>query len=86
VNVSNRYFKLDQEVFRLADELNLGTALIQDMGDGIQSYDSIWMLLTRDRGFLQLPAIAKRAVQRAPVPSNLPVWTDDYSNLLQVLR
>jgi hypothetical protein len=86
VNVSNRYFKLDQEVFRLADELNLGTALIQDVGDGVQSYDSIWMLLARDRGLLQVPAIAERAVQRPPAPSNLPVWTDDYSNLLQVLR
>jgi len=47
---------------------NLDTALIQDAGDGVQSYDSIWMLLTRDRGFLHLPAIADRSVQRPPIP------------------
>jgi len=86
VNVSNRYFDLDLEVYRLADEFNLGTALIEDKGDGIQSYDSVWMLLTRDRGFLEQPAIANRTKQRPPIPARLRVWTDDFSNLLQILR
>jgi MFS family permease len=86
VNVSNRYFDLHLELYRLADELNLGTALIEDRGDAIQSYDSVWMLLTRQREFLELPAIAARSVQRPPIPASLPVWTDDFSNLLQILR
>jgi hypothetical protein len=86
VNVSNRYFDLDLEVYRLADEFNLGAALIEDKGDGIQSYDSVWMLLTRDLDFLQLPAIAARTAQRPPIPARLRVWTDDFSNLLQILR
>jgi hypothetical protein len=86
VNVSNRYFDLDKEVYRLADELNLGAALIEDKGDGIQSYDSVWMLLTRDRGFLELPAIASRTAQRPAIPARLRVWTDDFSNLMQILR
>jgi len=86
VNVSNRYFNLDLEVYRLADELNLGTALIEDRGDAIQSYDSVWMLLTRERDFLELPAIADRSAQRPPIPTSLPIWTDDFSNLLQILK
>ena len=86
INVSNRYFNLDLEVYRLADKFNLGTALIEDVGDGVQSYDSVWMLLTRDRDFLKRPAIADRSAQRPPIPGSLPVWTDDFSNLLQVLR
>ncbi len=37
INVSNRYFDLAPEVYRLADELNLGAALIEDAGDGVQT-------------------------------------------------
>ncbi len=86
INVSNRYFNLAPEVYRLADELNVGAALIEDVGDGVQSYDSTWMLLTRDQDFLKQPIIASRSAQRPPLPAGLPVWTDDFSNLLQVLR
>jgi hypothetical protein len=85
INVSNRYFNLDQEIYRLADEFDLGTVLIEDVGDSVQSFDSAWMLLTRNRDFLKLPAIASRSTPRLPV-SNVPVWTDDYSNLLQILK
>jgi len=70
----------------LADEFNLGTALIEDKGNGVQSYDSIWMLLTRDRDFLKRPAIADRSAQRPLIPTSLPTWTDDFSNLLQILK
>ena len=86
INISNRYFDLDREIYRLADEFNLGTALIEHRGDGVQSYDSVWMLLTRERDFLELPPIAARSAQRPSIPTSLPIWTDDYSNLLQVLK
>lgn len=86
INVSNRYFDLGLEIYRLADEFDLGTAFIEDRGDGIQSYDSVWMLLTREQGFLELPAIADRSEQRPPIPANLPIWTDDFSNLLRLLK
>jgi hypothetical protein len=86
INTSNRYFDLNLEVYRQAEALGLGTALIEDRGDGIRSYDSSWMLLTRGQGFLQLPAIAGRSVAVPAIPARLPVWTDDFSNLLQILR
>jgi hypothetical protein len=86
IHVSNRYFNLDLVVYRLADEFNLSTALIEDRGDGIQSYDSVWMLLTRERDFLELSAISARSVQRPPISTSLPIWTDDFSNLLQILK
>jgi hypothetical protein len=86
INVSNRYFDLDLEVYRLADALGLSAALIEDKGDGIQSYDSVWMLLARAPDPLVLPAIASRTAQRPPIPASLPAWTDDFSNLLQILK
>ena len=85
INVSNRYFNLDQEIYRLADEFDLDAVLIEDVGDSVQSFDSAWMLLTRNRDFLNRPAIASRGSPRPPLTS-VPVWTDDYSNLLQILK
>jgi len=86
VHVSNRYFDLYLEAYRLADAFDLAAARIEDRGDGVQSYDSIWMLLTRDRAFVELPAVAGRRAERPAIPASLPVWTDDFSNLLQILR
>ncbi len=86
VNASNRYFNLHHQVFRLADALGLAAALIEDRGDGIQSYDSVWVLLARDAAVLQQPAIAARTAPRPAIPAGLKAWSDDFSNLLQVLK
>jgi hypothetical protein len=86
INVSNRYFNLGYEVYKLADEFNLGVAMIEDKGDGLQSYDSVWMLLTRDQAFLNQPAIATRSAPRPFIPPSLPLWTDDFSNLIQIIK
>jgi MFS family permease len=86
INVSNRYFNLPLEVYRLADAFDLGAALIENSGDAIQSYDSVWMLLTRDRNYLNLPAITTVSQPRPAIPAGLRVWTDDYSNLVQILK
>jgi hypothetical protein len=60
--------------------------MIVDQGDGLRSYDSIWMLLARNRSLLDQSAIANRATAATAVPAGLRLRTDDYSNLLQVLR
>ncbi len=86
VHVSNRNFNLNQEVYRLADAFQLNAAEIDDAGDGLQSYDSVWMLVTRGPAILADPAIASRTSPRPPLAPNLTAWTDDYSNLLAVLK
>lgn len=86
INVSNRYFNLPLEVYRLTDAFGLGAALIENSGDGIQSYDSVWMLLTNNRDFLNLPAITAVSQPRPAIPGGLRAWTDDYSNLVQILK
>lgn len=86
INVSNNYFDLPQAVFKLAEEFNLSAALIEDRGDGLQSYDSIWVLLAREREALELPAIAVRRSQPPDVPENIRLWTDDFSNLFQIVK
>ncbi len=86
VHVSNRNFDLALEVYRLADAFDLSAVKIEDAGDGLQSYDSVWMLLTKNQTFLSNPNIVSRASPRPAIPASLPVWTDNYSNLLAVLK
>jgi hypothetical protein len=86
VHISNRNFDLAPEVYRLADAFGLGAAQIEDSGDGLQSYDSVWMLLTKDQTFLSNPNIVARTSPRPEISSSLPVWSDNYSNLLAVLK
>ena len=86
VNVSNRYFDLSLQVYRLAEAFGLQAMKIEDRGDALQSYDSIWMLLARDRRLLDAPALASREAAAPAIPAGLRLWTDDYSNLLQILR
>jgi len=86
INASNRYFNLGLQVYRQAESLGLQTVLVEDQGDGIQTYDSIWLLLARKADTLQIPGITARQALRPAIPANLRLWTDDFSNLLQVLR
>jgi hypothetical protein len=85
VNVSNKLFDLPQAIFPIADDLGLNAALIAGKGDGIQSYDSVWMLMTTDPVFLNLPFVASRAQER-PDYADTRIWTDDFSNLFQILK
>ena len=42
--------------------------------------------LSREPDFLQLPAIASRSTPRPASQAAARLWTDDYSNLLQIIR
>lgn len=86
INVSNRLFDLPVAIFKLAEAFDLNAALLESKGDGIQSYDSVWMLLTSDPVFLQLPFVASRTVESPPVEEDFRLWTDDFSNLFQILK
>jgi hypothetical protein len=46
---------------------------------------SDWVLMTRDAAFFARPEIRRAASGIEPRPG-LRLWTDDYNNLLQVLR
>jgi len=89
VHVSNRYLDLVPVVSRNAQEI--GKAALQ-IDDGGEEYDyltsSDWVLVTSD------PAIAMftdhlfhaAKITRARMRPNLRPWTDDYSNLFQILK
>jgi hypothetical protein len=86
LHISNNYLDLRPVVYKLADEFHLGATLIQTPAQGNRTFLSDWMLVTRDPAFLDQPAIASRASPRTVDTDRFRLWTDDYSNLFQVLR
>ena len=84
VHVTNKHLELSPVVKLAADSLGASSSLIhndEDEDEGI--YVSSWVIVTKDKDLT-------REIKwlTSPVPSNqrLRLWTDDYSNLLFILR
>jgi SAM-dependent methyltransferase len=83
-HISNRFLDLKPVLLAIARKQGLEFAYLHESSeDGGTTSD--WVLLTRDRAFLALPAIAEIAEPVAPQPGFAP-WTDDYSSLVGVVK
>jgi hypothetical protein len=60
--------------------------LIESKGNEPITKPSDWVLLSRDTGFLNSPDIQGKPGPRDLVSPPVRLWTDDYSNLFQVLK
>ncbi len=87
IHVSNRFFDLRPIVLRLAEEFGFRAEKFESTSDDANGvFASHWMLLCRDTGFWSCPEI-QAAILRLPAPqTRAPLWTDQFSNLLGVLR
>jgi hypothetical protein len=85
VHISNRYLDLRPVVWELADYYHLDTALVSASGDGERQSPSVWVLATREGDLMSRPAIAEHTEPRPDEPLGIQMWTDDYSNLFQIL-
>jgi hypothetical protein len=85
VHVSNQFLDLAPVVEQLADAYGYPAIRIQSPKDEPRGLSSAtWVLVTRNREFLAKGEIANVAT---PIPPRgLRMWTDDYNNLLQVIR
>ena len=86
VHITNGYLDLVPVVWTLADHFNLSRVLIEDPGDGLYTRPSTWMLLSRDSAVLNAPAITSRATPMAGYTPSIHLWTDEYSNLFQIMK
>ena len=87
LHLSNRYLDLRPVVRRIAEDLGLHTAYIDDpqqKGRSDQS-SSDWILLAKTRRVLDLPAIKDHA-SALPQAGPQHLWTDGFSNVVAVLR
>jgi hypothetical protein len=86
VHVSNRHLDLVPVVWTLADNFNLSRIVIDDPGEGVGSFPSMWVLLGRDPVLLETPTLLSRARPMNDYVSKVQLWTDDYNNLFQILK
>jgi hypothetical protein len=60
--------------------------VIDDPGEGVGSFPSMWVLLGRDPVLLETPTLLSRARPMNDYVSKVRLWTDDYNNLFQILK
>ena len=85
-HITNLHLDLQPVFWQLADYYGLHMVRVNYEGDANGGYASHWILLARDPALLDVPAIQERAVDLTGYSTNLKLWTDDYSNLFQILK
>jgi spermidine synthase len=86
-HVSNRFLDLIPVVARLAREHGAHVVLIADKGkDSEDKTTSDWVLVSRSKAALEAGAIGAAAPQEIEDQPGWRTWTDDYSNLVQILK
>jgi len=86
IHVSNSYLNLVPVVLSAAMHFNLEHAVIAVYGNRVIAHTSIWVLLTRDRALIDIPAIVNLKAKESDADRRAALWTDDYSNLFSVLK
>jgi SAM-dependent methyltransferase len=84
-HLTNRYLDLVPVVRKLAEAHGLRAVLVADDGDDALGSRSDWVLLSDSNATLDVPAIdeVSEAIDLRP---DLPLWTDDFNNIVQVLK
>jgi hypothetical protein len=85
-HITNLHLDLQPVFWQLAQHYGLSMARINYEGDLHGGYASHWILLARDPALLEIPAIKEHSVDLSGYSTNIELWTDDYSNLFQILK
>ena len=85
-HVSNQYVNLAPEVALLAAASDMEARLVDSPPEEMEGeYRAAWVLVTRNRAFLDLPQVAAASLS-IHGQEGLKAWTDDRSSLLPVLN
>jgi SAM-dependent methyltransferase len=87
-HVSNRFLELVPVVARLAQENGAAAVLVDDNADEDDATRSTsdWVLVSRDAAALKHKEIVAAGAVPAEDRPEWRTWTDDYSNLVQILK
>jgi hypothetical protein len=88
-HVSNRFLDLVPVVARLAKEHGAHVVLVRDDPDEEEDYRrsrTDWLLVSRDAAALERKEIVDRGAVAPEDRLEWRTWTDDYSNLIQILK
>jgi hypothetical protein len=84
-HISNRYLDLIPVFAALKRHFNLEGTFIVTQGDRKLSQDAAWVILTRNKAILEEPGLKVAGRPELETCKLIRLWTDDYSNLLDVL-
>ncbi len=87
INISNQYLDLAPVVAQAAADLGWSGIVVYD--DGYEQpyyYASTWTLVTRDPSIFQHHNFDSADYERLNPRPGFRAWTDDYSNIIQILK
>jgi hypothetical protein len=85
-HITNLHLDLQPVFWQLAQVYHLSIVRVNYPGDSQGGYASHWILLARDPALLETPAIQEHSVNLTGYSTYIKLWTDDYSNLFQILK
>lgn len=89
IHISNRYLDLAPLIWAIARQHDLTVGIVyKDTPPDKQTVisPSLWALLTRQSTLFERPQLVNNVDTTERFSSNLQPWTDDYSNLFQLLK
>jgi spermidine synthase len=86
VHISNIHLDLEPVVNEIAKAHQLNSAVVASGRTRPGSTAAVWVLLTRDERFLMQSAIKEYSSQDRDMTREIQLWTDEFSNLYQILR
>ena len=85
-HISNRYLDLTPIVKQLGDDVGMEVVRITDNPDkDSYLYRSDWVLVTANKALVET-LVKSGAGERVSSRNDVTPWTDDYNNLLQILK
>lgn len=85
MNISTTHIDLKPVIAGLAQDAGLSGVVVEDDGDGVACFSSRWVVMAQDAAGLPLGRQAPYSDLQTAFDPNLRLWTDSYSNLVQIL-
>jgi len=86
LHISNQHLNLRPVVWQLAEALGLDGLAFYNTSEDLRVKPSLWILLTNNQEFLSNPEVIALSLERENDLPNFRLWTDDYSDLFQILK
>ncbi len=86
LHVSNRYLDLIPVCERGAEFFHKQAMVVADDPEETYMSSSTWVLLTSDGNWFKTSSFANADIEPATAPKDFRAWTDDYSNVFQILK
>jgi spermidine synthase len=88
VHISNGHLNLEPVMANLARRFNYELAVIEYVGSRDQwwNQNSTWALLSHNDELINSPAIREASRQPQARAKTVPLWTDDFASLFQIIR